>query len=72
VEPQAFAGEQTVGDHGAVQAMQVFKKQTGLFKSTFFAGGVNLHQSLCRRQYGGESVHDWGLIMHLIEGVKLG
>jgi hypothetical protein len=44
--------------------MQVFKQQTGFFKSTFFAGDVYLHKGLCRRQDGRESVHIGVLIMH--------
>jgi hypothetical protein len=61
---QTLTGKQTVSDHCTVQAVQVFKQQTGLLKSTFFAGGVYLHKGLCSRQDGSESVHDWGLIMH--------
>jgi hypothetical protein len=45
--------------------MQIFKQQTGFFKSAFFAGGIHLHKGLGRGQDGSESVHGWGLIMHL-------
>lgn len=40
--------------------MQVFEQQTRFFKSSFFAGGINLHKHLCKGEDGCESIHNLG------------
>lgn len=54
---QAFARKQAVGDQGAVQAVLVFKQQTGFLKSTLLAGRFNADQNLRRGQYLRKTVH---------------
>jgi hypothetical protein len=38
--------------------MQVFKQQASLFKSSFFAGGINVNEHLCNGEEGCKSIHN--------------
>ena len=61
---QPFTGKQAVGDQRTAQAMQVLKQQACFFKSTFFAGDVDLRKNLRSGEDGRESVHGVRRIMH--------
>jgi hypothetical protein len=40
--------------------VKVFEQQSGFFKGTFFAGGIDAHENLSGWQDGRETVHGLG------------
>jgi hypothetical protein len=61
---KSLAGKQAVCYGGAIQAMQLFKQQASLLKSTFFARDIYGYKHLGGRQNAGKSIHILLGIMH--------
>src|SRR5207247_8878385 len=62
---QTLTGKQAVGDQRTVQAVQVFKQQTGFFKSALLAGRFNTDQHLGGGQNLRKTVHNDLLVAEL-------